>query len=157
MGRSDAGLAAVLTGMLLLAGCGGDRPSGGARVEAGDLSVRNAVAWPTADMATLGLRVTARRDDALVAVRVGRGGTATLHTVGPGGRGMPEVSEVALPAGREVVLTEGGPHVMIMGLERELHPGDSLEVVLRFRRGGDLRLLVPVARYTEAVRTIGTP
>ena len=148
-----AGLLAVLPA---LAGCRAAVPSGAAG-ELGGVSVRQAIIWPTADMGTLGMRVVARDSDALIGVEVGRGGSATMHTVGPGGSGMAEVSEVDLPAGREVVLTVGHPHVMIMGLERDLHPGDSLAVIFRFRSAGELSLMVPVARYTEAVRLIGPP
>lgn len=149
-------LSGLLAVMPALAGCGRSAPDGAAG-ELGGVSVRNVIIWPTADMGTLGMRMVARDRDALVGVDVGRGGSATMHTVGPGGSGMAEVDEVDLPAGREVVMTVGHPHVMIMGLERDLHPGDSLAVILRFRTAGELSLMVPVARYTEAVRLIGPP
>lgn len=149
-------VAGALLAVLLL-GCAGRRDGGGAAGAVGGVSVENVVIWPTADMATLGMRATARDDDALVEVRVGLGANATMHTVADGGGGMSEVPEVALPAGRQVVLTVGHPHVMILGLERELRPGDSLDVIFRFRRAGELGLMVPVARYTEAVRMIGPP
>ncbi|HSR14245.1 MAG TPA: copper chaperone PCu(A)C [Gemmatimonadales bacterium] len=148
---------AVALVAVVLPGCAGGPDHQGAAGSVGGISVENVVVWPTADMATLGMRATAREDDALVEVRVGLGGSATMHTVGPAGRGMSEVAEVVLPEGREVVLTVGNPHVMILGLERELRAGDSLDVIFRFRRAGELSLMVPVARYTEAVRMIGPP
>jgi copper(I)-binding protein len=154
--RPSLVLSALMAASSALAGCGGSAP-GGAAGELGGVSVQNVIIWPTADMGTLGMRMVARDGDALVGVDVGRGGSATMHTVGPGGSGMAPVTEVALPAGREVVMTVGHPHVMILGLERDLHPGDSLAVILRFRRAGELSLMVPVARYTEAVRLIGPP
>jgi copper(I)-binding protein len=144
--------------MALAASCGGQqRPTGGAAGQAGDVSVWRVVAWPTADMATLGLRLRSERGDALVGVTVAEGTSATLHTTGVGGAGMSGLAELALPAGREVVLTAGGPHVMIMGLERQFQPGDSLTMVFRFRRAGELPLRVPLARYSDALQLIGPP
>jgi copper(I)-binding protein len=155
--RRSPALACLPAVVAVLASCAGGANDGTAAGELGGVSVRNVIIWPTADMGTLGMRVVSRDSDALIGVAVGQGGSATMHTVGPDGGGMSEVAEVGLPAGREVVLTVGHPHVMIVGLERELHPGDSLAVIFRFRRAGELSLMVPVARFTEAVKLIGPP
>lgn len=48
---------------------------------------------------------------------------------------MRPVTEVELPAGAEVRFEPGGLHVMLMGLQRDLVAGDSLELVLEFDDG----------------------
>lgn len=46
---------------------------------------------------------------------------------------------------RDVVLFEpGGKHVMLLALERVLEPGQEIELELRFRRAGAVRMTVPV-------------
>lgn len=48
-----------------------------------------------------------------------------------------------VPAGGRVELAPGGLHVMLVGLRRDLVPGESFELELRFERAGTVR--VPVA------------
>lgn len=107
-------------------------------------------------MATLGFRLSATVDDTLLGVSVAGAEEVSMHRIGPGGRGMIPVAAIPVTAGEEVVLNEGQPHVMIMGLARPLNPGDSIRVVLRFSRAGERVMTVPVFRFTEAVRHIGT-
>ena len=49
-----------------------------------------------------------------------------------------------VPAESVVVLEPGGKHVMLMALEKQLEPGGKIELDLRFRHAGTLRLTVPV-------------
>lgn len=53
---------------------------------------------------------------------------------------MREIEAVSLPAGGRVVLAPGGLHLMIMGVEQSLKVGDSLPIILRFRRAGEIEV-----------------
>lgn len=73
--------------------------------------------------------------------------TAELHeTVEKenGVMGMEPVESVEVPAGDEVVFEPGGMHVMLIGLDQSLIPGDSVPLSLQFERSGELSLEVPV-------------
>jgi copper(I)-binding protein len=50
---------------------------------------------------------------------------------------MRPVDGLEIPAGGTVVLKPGGGHVMISGLTAPLHPGEMLQLTLRFERSGD--------------------
>jgi hypothetical protein len=137
-------------------GCRPDGASSSALdAPAGPVSVQRAAVWPTGSMATLGFRLSATVEDTLLGVSVAGAEEVSMHRIGPGGRGMIPVAAIPVTAGEEVVLNEGQPHVMIMGLARPLNPGDSIRVVLRFSRAGERVMTVPVFRFTEAVRHIG--
>jgi copper(I)-binding protein len=38
----------------------------------------------------------------------------------------------------------GGHHIMLLGLTRDLHPGDTVTVRLRFERAGERLIEAPV-------------
>lgn len=42
------------------------------------------------------------------------------------------------PAHGQVVFEPGGPHIMLIGLTRDLKPGDTVPLTLHFERGGTL-------------------
>jgi len=46
---------------------------------------------------------------------------------------MRPVAEVALPAGKDVVLKPGGYHVMLMGIQHQLKQGDVVPITLTVR------------------------
>ncbi len=56
---------------------------------------------------------------------------------------------IVVTAGRGKVLMPGGYHVMLMGLERTLAPGDEVDLTLEFSDGTSSRLTVPVKAFTE--------
>jgi len=49
-----------------------------------------------------------------------------------------------IPAGGEVSLKPGSYHLMLMGLQRDLNPGDTLTVVLEFEKSGRMTVQAPV-------------
>ena len=49
-----------------------------------------------------------------------------------------------IPAGGDLVLESGGLHLMIMGLNRVLAPGDSINLTLEFNDDQTLTIEVPV-------------
>lgn len=63
-----------------------------------------------------------------------------LHTyVLEGGKGkMVHVENIPVPAGGTLELKPGGYHIMLMGLKRDINVGDTVEVVLKFKKAGDV-------------------
>lgn len=49
-----------------------------------------------------------------------------------------------IPAGGEVSLKPGSFHLMLIGLQRDLNPGDTLTLVLEFEKSGSLTVQAPV-------------
>ncbi len=54
---------------------------------------------------------------------------------GSGMKTMREVDSIAVPAGETVTLEPGGYHIMLMDLNKDLEPGDTLEVTLELESG----------------------
>jgi periplasmic copper chaperone A len=63
---------------------------------------------------------------------------------------MRKIEHVVLPAGGEVALQEGGMHVMLMGLERSLSPGEQVDLVLEFADGERIEVDAQVRRAGHA-------
>ena len=87
--------------------------------------------------------------DRLVGVTADFAAKAEIHTmVHDKGvmrmRALPNGIEI--PAGGTVALAPGGLHLMLMGLDRTLEPGQTLEVELTFASGRTLRLSAHVKR-----------
>lgn len=60
--------------------------------------------------------------------------------------GMREVPELEIPANSTVRLEQGGLHVMLIQLERDLAEGNEIELVLEFANGGEKTVVIPVQR-----------
>ncbi|MCH2450578.1 MAG: copper chaperone PCu(A)C [Gracilimonas sp.] len=58
--------------------------------------------------------------------------------------GMRERREVIIPAGENVVFKQGGLHVMMMDLRKDLSAGDSVGVELELKLAGRVSRLLPV-------------
>lgn len=57
---------------------------------------------------------------------------------------------ITVPAGQHWHLAPGGPHIMLMGLNRELPAGsEELACTLTFDDGQSLDILAPVKQFTE--------
>ena len=50
---------------------------------------------------------------------------------------MREVDSIEVPAGETVALEPGGYHVMLIDLQRDLEPGDTVEATLTFESGAE--------------------
>jgi len=87
--------------------------------------------------------------DTLVEVEVAGALVAMIHEQVANGAmvEMRHVGVLPIPPSSTVVLAPGGLHVMTEGLDRAPVAGDTLEVRLRFTRGGELRFKVPVLAY----------
>ena len=73
---------------------------------------------------------------------------ANLHnmTMEGGVMKMRPLSEVDLPAGQPVTLKPGGTHIMLMGLNRQLTPGEHFPLTLSFEKGGSREVEVAVEK-----------
>ncbi|MBU0499811.1 MAG: copper chaperone PCu(A)C [Gammaproteobacteria bacterium] len=85
-------------------------------------------------------------DHALVAAESPVAQTVELHThVQEGGMMMMrKIEKIDLPAGQTVALQPGGLHVMLIGLVKELKPGDQVELTLVYEDGSKSRVSAPV-------------
>jgi periplasmic copper chaperone A len=57
---------------------------------------------------------------------------------------MRPLPKVELPAGATLEMKAGGYHMMLLGLTRDLKPGDAVAVTLTFERAGQVSLEAPV-------------
>lgn len=73
---------------------------------------------------------------------------AELHnmTMEGGVMKMRPLSEVDVPAGQPVPLKPGGTHIMLMGLNRQLKPGEHFPLTLSFEKGGTREVEVAVEK-----------
>ncbi len=91
--------------------------------------------------------------DRLIEVGIGGFPRVELHESFVDDQGlsrMRRVDSLEIPSSGVVRLEPGGYHVMLIGLERQLEPGDSVTVVLRFDLSGRRSLIAEV-------RSIGYP
>ncbi|HEX6105837.1 MAG TPA: SCO family protein [Gemmatimonadales bacterium] len=121
---------------------------------AGDLRVLEAVAPAPPGRGPMALYLIVVNEgaaDTLVAIESDAADSAALHRqmVHGGSARMMPAGVVAIPAGGTLRLEPGGLHAMLNGPRRSFAPGDSLRVVLRFRRAGALPVVARVVSYTE--------
>ena len=57
---------------------------------------------------------------------------------------MRKIEQIDLPTGKVIQLQPGGLHIMLLGLTRDLMPGDQIDVTLGFDDGSEKALKVPV-------------
>lgn len=77
--------------------------------------------------------------DQLIGVEVGFAGGAALHATDAAA--MTAVAAIEIPAGDTTLLDDGGLHLMLTDLARDLAVGDMVPVTLIFAKGG--RVEVP--------------
>lgn len=126
---------------------------------AGDVDILDAyLPRPAAGNVTalyLTLRNGGAAPDTLLGISANFAARGTLHDmtmVGGETRMGPLVGGLALPPGQTVALEPGGRHGMLEGLTKELEPGSTELVVLRFARAGPIAVPARVVRYEDLVR-----
>jgi copper(I)-binding protein len=130
----------LLAGLVLLSACGGAKA----------LTVENAWARPAPAGGTGGAFFTIHNPvgvaDRLLSAQSPLAGMAELHLskMENGVASMVRQDYVEVPAGGELSFAPGGYHVMLMGLKRELKPGDSFPLMLTFEKAGQLTVQVEV-------------
>lgn len=88
---------------------------------------------------------------------------AELHnmTMEGGVMKMRPLADVDLPANQPVTLKPGGTHIMLMGLTRQLKPGETFALTLSFDKAGKREVAVAVekagAMGPEGHSSAGTP
>jgi copper(I)-binding protein len=73
------------------------------------------------------------------------------HTMENGMMKMRRVDRIDLPAGNTVRLEPGGLHVMLIGLDRQLTPGEELDLTLIFEDHSQTRLTLPVRKVESGM------
>lgn len=66
------------------------------------------------------------------------------HRMENGVMRMRPVNAIEVNVGEPAVLAPGGLHIMLIDLVRDLRPGETIALTLRFRNGGERTLEVPV-------------
>lgn len=133
----------VVIGLLvLLAGC-----ARGAQA----LSVQDAWARPgnTGEASAIYFTIhnPQAQDDSLLEARCDAASTVQVHrtqTDAAGKSAMMHQASVPVPAGQQVKFAPGGLHVMMMGLTRDLVPGQAVQVTLIFQRAGEMQVTATV-------------
>ncbi|HUK63697.1 MAG TPA: SCO family protein [Dongiaceae bacterium] len=95
-------------------------------------------------------------DDTLAGVESPLAGRAQLHgMMSQGGMSMMmPLAEVPVPRHGEVRLKPGGMHVMLEGLRRPVSAGDTIPMVLIFRRAGRLPVRARVVKYERLEQSL---
>jgi copper(I)-binding protein len=84
--------------------------------------------------------------DALLAASTDVATTVELHeTVEQGGKMvMRPLPKFNVPAGGKLEMKPGSYHIMLLGLTRDLKPGETINVSLKFEKAGDMSVAAPV-------------
>ncbi|MEU5631533.1 copper chaperone PCu(A)C [Streptomyces rishiriensis] len=147
--RLLAAPAAVVTGALLLAGCGSDADG------TADLSVQAAyIPQPVSTTMAAGFLTIVNKGDAkdeLTSVTSSTAGQVTLHrTVGSS---MEQVSSLDVPAHGQLVFKTGGNHLMFEMLKSKPVQGETVTVQLHFADSDPLKVEMPVKSATYIPKT----
>lgn len=141
----------AFTGTILLCGIAVVSQSA---VGKGPAAVQPSAAWATpagrgqiVAAAYVSLRNRGRTPQTLVGASSSVAADVQMHSseVKGGIARMRRVERLTVPARGELKLTPGGPHLMLMGLNRPLKAGDTITVRLRFEGGAVLDVAAPVA------------
>lgn len=140
---------------LLIAGCS-STTAATPGVLAADPWVRTTDGAERPDMTAVFVNLTNPSDEDRVLVGADCGDVAEiteLHIMieHEGRMVMTEAEDgITVPAGKHWHLAPGGPHIMLMGLNRELPAGsEELNCTIEFDDGQTIDLLVPVKEFTE--------
>jgi len=92
------------------------------------------------------IKNSGKQDDKLVAASANVSKTVELHTHIKDGEimRMRQVESIAVPAGGAAELKPGGDHIMFIDLNGPLKEGDKVDVTLKFEKGGDVKITMPV-------------
>ncbi len=109
--------------------------------------------------AYLVLRNSAEHQAALVAASSPAAHTTELHTTVKenGMMKMRPVTRIEIPAGGEVRLAPGGPHIMLIGLKEPLTEGKSVTLNLRFEDGTTRSVQAPVRAVMPGMNGMPMP
>jgi len=131
--QSAAALGKTFVRMALLAALVLAAPLAAAEVTVSQPWVRGTVAPQKVTGAFMQLK--SDRDATLVAVSSPAAKVAEIHEMAmvKDIMRMRPITELALPAGKDVALKPGGYHIMLMGIERQFKQGDVIPITLTVR------------------------
>lgn len=145
----------VFVSALLITGCAG-APAEPPGVLAADPWVRSTDGAMRPDMTAVFVNLTNPSDEDRQLIKADCGDVAErteLHVMEmrDGQMVMVEAPDgFTIPAGKHWHLAPGGPHIMLMGLTRELPAGsEELNCTIEFDDGQSIDLVVPVKEFTE--------
>ena len=122
----------ALAPLLLLTGCGGDRPVAvtDARVQLPVIAGRPGVAYFTVVGGGADTHLTGISSPVIKRIE--------LHDTMSGG-GMMRMTPLAqVPVNRELRFARGGKHAMLFGIDPKLRAGDKVKLVLAFAPAGEV-------------------
>ncbi|MFG2554398.1 copper chaperone PCu(A)C [Streptomyces sp. NPDC048581] len=138
---------AVLTGALVLAGCGSEDSKA-------ELSVSGAyIPQPVSDSMAAGFLTITNKGgtkDQLTSVTSDVGEVTAHETVDSS---MQEVKNVDVPAHGQLVFKSGGSHLMFEKLKRKPEQGEKVTVKLHFAESGTVTVEMPVKSATYNPKT----
>ena len=150
----------ALTGILLLAGCAQDATPG---ILTGEPWVRTTDEAQRPDMTAVYVNLTNPSDSDVTLIDADCGDVAEiteLHEMimRDGEMVMQEAADgIVVPAGSHEHLAPGGPHIMLMELNRELPVGsEEVTCELTFDDGSTREIVAPVKEFTEEQDTYHT-
>ena len=118
-----------------------------------EIDVKNAWApatAPNADAATayMVLHNKTDQDDRLVSAESASAKSVTLHAMSMEGgmMSMHMVKSIPVPAHGMTALKSDGYHLMLKGLKGQLKKGAMIQLTLRFKRAGEVKLRLPVKK-----------
>jgi copper(I)-binding protein len=120
----------------------------GAEVAIGDPYVRAVPPGQANSAVFMSLENRSDQDQALVAAESDVSEIVELHThIEEGGMmRMRQIEKIDVPAGETVILQPGGLHVMLIGLQQALEPGQTIDLTLVFEDGSRMPVQAPVRR-----------
>ncbi|MDW8433699.1 MAG: copper chaperone PCu(A)C [Aquificaceae bacterium] len=130
----------VLIGSLMLTGLVLAQP----KIEVKDAWVREVP--PTSKMSAGYMVIENKGDqpDKLVDARNDASEITELHETVEGK--MRRVKAIDVPAGGKAELRPGGLHIMLINLKKPLKEGDTVEIVLKFEKSGEIKVQAPVRK-----------
>lgn len=128
----------------IVTACGGAAPTPSAQQAAppeNTITISDLAARATTENGAVYMKLTnnGQSDDALISAKTDVAKTVELHetTMGEGDMmQMRPVVNIPIPAGQSVTLQPGGLHVMLIGMQKTLAPGDKISVTLTFEKAG---------------------
>lgn len=142
----------ALLGFILLSGCGKEREGVLPKIlepwvrSAAEIMEEESGLSAGSTTAYMRIRNPGSTTDVLLGAETPVARTVEIHRTTLEGdvMRMLEVGPVEIPGGEEVVFEPGGLHLMLKGLRHSLSPGDSILLILAFRDGGGVEVMLPV-------------
>lgn len=134
----------ILLQLLIFQGCSSEKQTPeqenvfGNRLEVKNLWVRSA-AENANSAGYMDILNGTEQSDTLLAVDADGVSKSEVHesyTTEDGLSGMRPAKALVVPPGSSLKLQPGSFHLMLMGLEQDLQPGDSLQITLQFAKAG---------------------